>query len=309
MMKREYSTVITIILLCALFKVPSLQAENGFTWNSVNPDKAPSPVKVLVIGKKLTYYPLEKGDEIFVTIEGPTRMRVLTRIEFGSDLGGEKRYYLRYERDDGKMSKFRRATTAAASAVLADHPSTHLGTSRSIYIKVPEGKHTYRFYVGSKSNYRLYLRFYERIATVNPDADNVAFAPSMYTTSVPLIIKEEEVTYYRSGQQDSVRLSIIGPTTIKVLARLEFDPTMIANQKFRINVLEDGIEKHIYPLRSEPSEVAEYLNVSETIVGKGAKFFIEVPRGKHEYCFKIIDNGRNVLLRFYIPSEDLKNNL
>lgn len=308
-MRSLRKNLIISLTLTTLMGTISAVAQNGFTWESFKPDKAPKPVKVLVMGKKLSYYPLIKGDEIYVTVEGPTRLRVLTRIEFGENLGGEKSYYLRYERDDGKKSKFRRVTTAAASAVLAELPSTHLGTSRSVYIKVPPGKHTYRFYVGAKSNYRLYLRFYERVSTVNPDADNVAFTPSMFTTSVPLIINEEEVTYYRSGRQDSVRLGVIGPTTIKVLARLEFDPTMIANQKFRINVLEDGIEKHIYPLRSEPSEVAEYREISETIVGKGAKFFIEVPRGKHEYCFKIIDNGRNVLLRFFIPSEDLNNNL
>ncbi len=308
-MKSLHDKVIICVTLTALVGILSAVAQNGFTWESFRPDKVPKAVKVLVMGKKLNYYPLVKGDEIYVNVEGPTRLRILTRIEFGENLGGEKSYYLRCERDDGKKNKYRRVTTAAASAVLADLPSTHLGTSRSVYIKVPPGKHTYRFYVGSKSNYRLYLRFYERVSTINPNTDNVAFTPSMYTTDVPLIINEEEVLYYRSGHQDSVRLSVIGPTTIKVLARLEFDPTMIADQKFRIHVLEDGTEKHIYPLRSEPSEVAEYREISETIVGKGAKFFIEVPRGKHDYCFKIIDNGRNVLLRFYIPSEDLNNNL
>ncbi len=286
-----------------------VQAQSGFVWESFKPDKRAKPVKALVMGKRLNYYPLEKGDNIYITLTGPTKLRVLSRIEFGSDLGGEKSYYLRYEREDGKKGKFRRVTTASTTAMLAGDPSTHLGTSRSIYIKIPAGKHTYRFYVGSKSTYRLYLRFYERKASLQTSADNIAFTPAKFTREVPLIIKEEEVSYYRVGSQDSLTLSVIGPTSIKALARLEFDPTMSTDQKFRVRVLEDGVEKQVFPLRSEPSEVAEYCEMSETVVGKGAKFFIEVPRGKHDYTYEIIDNGRSVLMRFFLPSKDIHNNL
>lgn len=285
------------------------QAQNGFIWKSFKPEKSPPRIKVLVMGKELAYYPLEQGQEILVTIEGPTRLKVLTRIEFGEEPSGEKSYYLRYERDGEKKTKFRRIATVSPTAVLADNPAIHLGSSKSIYLKVPAGKHTYRFYLGSKAAYRLYLRFYERTTNVESKPENVAFKPSQFTNAIPLVIKEDEVTYYRVGDQDSLKLSIIGPTTVKVLARLEFDPSMFTDQKFRIRVYEDGLVKQIYPLRSKRSEVAEYRDVSMKVVGDGAKFFIEVPRGKHEYQFEIVDNSRTVLLRFYIPRDDLINNL
>ena len=310
-MHKILRTCFPVSLLVAALLMIWLPAssQNGFVWKSFRPEKSPSSTKVLVMGKRLTYHPLKKGEEIYVTIEGPTRLRVLTRIEFGKETGGEKSYYLRYERDDGKKGKFRRVTTASHTAVLADDQSIHLGSSRSIYLKVPAGKHTYRFYVGSKSSYRLYLRFYERTTEVSTKSDNVAFTPLNFTQSVPLIVKEEEVSYYRVGDNDSLTLSVIGPTTIKVLARLEFSPAMFSDQKFRVHVLEDGNEKRIYSLRSKPSEVAEYGVMSENVPGKGAVFFIEVPRGKHDYRFEILDNGRNALLRFFIPREDLSNNL
>jgi hypothetical protein len=284
------------------------KAQNGFTWKSFKPDKSPARIKLSVMGKELNYYPLEKGQEILVTVEGPTRLKVLTRIEFGEEASGEKSYYLRYQRDGEKKYKFRRIATASPTAVLADSPAIHLGTSRSIYLKVPAGKHTYRFYVGSKAAYRLFLRFYERTTKVESKPENVAIEPVQFTSAVPLVLREDEVTYYRVGNQDSLKLSIIGPTTVKVLARLEFDPTMFAEQKFRIQVYEDGLIKQIYPLRSKQSEVAEYREISTKVVGNGAKFYIEIPRGKHEYKFEIVDNNRTVLLRFYIPRDDLINN-
>jgi hypothetical protein len=284
------------------------EAQNGFTWKSFKPDKSPSRVKVAVMGKELNYYSVEKGQEILVTVEGPTQLKVLTRIEFGEEASGEKNYYLRYQRDGEKKYKFRRIATASPTAVLVDSPAIHLGSSRSIYLKVPSGKHTYRFYVGSKAAYRLYLRFYERTTKVESKPENVAFEPARFTSAVPLVIKEVETSYYRIGEQDSLKLSVIGPMSVKVLARLEFDPTMFTEQKFRIQVYEDGLVKQIYPLRSKQSEVAEYRDISTKVVGDAAKFFIEIPRGKHEYKFEVVDNNRTVLLRFYIPRDDLINN-
>lgn len=295
-------------LFClTFFLCLTAEAQNGFTWKSLKPEKAPSPQKVLVLGKQLSYYPLVKKEFITITVQGPTTLRVLSRIEFGKS-GGEKRYYLRYEREDGKKATFRRSSTASSLAVLASDKNVRLANSRNVYIKVPEGKHTYRFYIGSKASYKLYLRFYERGAEIASDMQNVVFSPSRFTTAVPVVVKEEEVTYYRLGTQDSILISLIGPTTIQVLSRLEFDPTMITDQKFRIRVLEDGKEKQVFPLRSKPSEAAEYRGTSAKVLGKGAKFFIEVPKGKHEYRFEIVDNGRSALMRFFIPRKDLTNN-
>jgi hypothetical protein len=296
------------LLFClTFFLCLNAEAQNGFTWKSLKPDKAPATQKVQVLGKQVSYYPLEKKESVTVTVQGPTTLRVLTRIEFGKS-GGEKRYYLRYEREDGKKAVFRRSSTASSSAVLVSDNKVRLANSRSVFIKVPEGKHTYRFYVGSKASYKLYLRFYERGTEIASDVKNVAFSPTRFTAAVPVVVKEEEVTYYRLGTQDSIRIALIGPTTIQVLSRLEFDPTMITDQKFRIRVLEDGKEKQVFPLRSKPSEAAEYRGTSAKVLGRGAKFFIEVPKGKHEYRFEIVDNGRSALLRFFIPRKDLTNN-
>ncbi|MBU0519786.1 hypothetical protein KJ564_12720 [bacterium] len=301
--------IAVVMALIAILGIGVASAQTGFVWDSIKPAKAPSGVKALVMGKELTYYPLEKGKEIVITVTGPTRLKVLSRIEFGEEKSGEKSYYLRYELDGKGNTKFRRVATASATAVLAEKRAIHLGTAQNVYIKVPDGKHTYRFYVGSKSTYRLFCRFYERSAAVETESDNIALTPARFTTVIPIIVKEDEASYFRIGSQDSVELSVIGPTTIKVLSRLEHNPAMFANEKFRIRVFEDTIEKQTYPLRSAPSEVAEYGYVTDTVLGKGAKFFIEVPKGKHLYRFEVIDNGRNALLRFFIPQKDLNNNL
>ncbi len=308
-MKITHAFRVLLLLGWLAFAVQHSAAQNGLSWSSLKPLQAPAPQKVLVQGKLLTYYPLEKGQEIEVIVQGPTTLKVLSRIEFGSNSSGEKRYIIHYEREDGKKDDFRRSATAAANAVLQQNQTVYLGNSRDLYLKVPAGKHTYKFFVGEKARYRLYLRFYEQTADVAAQSVNVVYSPLKFTTVVPLIVKEDEAQYYRVGPLDSLTLSVIGPTHIEVLSRLEFDPTMITDQKFRLRAFEDGKEKQIYPLRSKPSEVAEYREVSDKKAGQAAKFYIEVPRGKHEYTFEVVDNGRSVLLRFFLPRKDLGNNL
>jgi hypothetical protein len=307
-MNAKKSLCLPLLLVLGSLLSAALAQQNGLSWGSLKPDKAPSPAKVLVTGKQLLYYPLEKGQEILVTVQGPTTLKVLSRLEFGIQNGGEKRYYLHYEREDGKKGKFRRSATSAAGAVLANDQNIRLGNSRDFFLKVPEGKHTYKFSLGAKASYKLYLRFYERSAQMTAGSQNVVFAPSQFTRPITLVIKEEETIYYRVGSQDSLKVSLIGPASLQVLARLEFDPTMINEQKFRVRVFEDGREKGVHALRSKPSEVTQYREKSDRLVGAAAKFFVEIPRGKHEYRFEIMDGGRSVLLRFLIPRKDLINN-
>jgi len=184
-----------------------------------------------------------------------------------------------------------------------------LGNARIAYIEVPSGQHVYKFNRESKDKDRLYFRFYSRTSDMDAQSKNVVFAPVKYTTAVNLIVKEERSSYYRVGPLDSVTVSVIGPTTMQVLIRLEFDATMVTDQKFLIRVYEDGRPKQIIPFRSQPSDIADYQGRSDKIAGKADKLFVEVPRGKHEYTFEILNNGHSALMRFFIPRKALTNNL
>ncbi len=257
----------------------------------------------------MNYFPLDPGASIDLIVQGPETLRVLSRVEFGKDTTDEKSYYVRYERGDGKKGHIGCKATATAGAILADSQSVHLGNARNAYIEVPAGQHTYRFSQESKDKDKLYLRFYHPTSDMASQSQNVVFTPAKYTAAVNLIVKEERSTYYRVGPLDSVSVSVIGPTTMQVLTRLEFDATMVTDQKFLIRVFEDGKPKQIIPFRSQPSEIADYQGRSDKIAGKADKLFVEVPRGKHEYSFEIINNGHTALLRFFIPRKALANNL
>ena len=298
-----------IMVIGAALTWQAATAQNASMWLPLKPDQAPPPVKVLVQGRLLNYYPLDQGATLELTVQGPETLRVLSRVEFGRDSTDEKSYYVRYERGDGKKGHIGCKATATAGAILADSQSVHLGNARIAYIEVPSGQHSYRFSRESKDKEKLYFRFYVQSSDMEAQSQNVIFTPAKYTAAVNLIVKEEQSTYYRVGPQDSVTVSLIGPTTMQVLSRLEFDATMVADQKFLIRVYEDGKPKQIIPFRSQPSDIADYQGRSDKIAGKADKLFVEVPRGKHEYAFEIINDGHSALMRFFIPRKALANNL
>ena len=295
--------------ICTALIWQAVVAQNPTLWLPIKPDQAPPPVKILVLGRQLNYYPLDPGSTIELTVQGPETLRVLSRVEFGKDTTDEKSYYLRYERGDGKKGHIGFKTTAVAGANLADNPAVHVGNARNAYIEVPAGQHVYKFSRESKDKDKLYLRFYHPTSDPETQAQNVAFSPAKYSAAVNLIVKEEQNTYYRVGPQDSVTVSVIGPTTMQVLTRLEFDATMVTDQRFLIRVYEDGRPKQIIPFRSQPSDIADYRGRSDKVTGKADKLFVEVPRGKHEYTFEILNDGHSALLRFFIPRKALTNNL
>jgi hypothetical protein len=305
---RPRNILLTFALLLVACCSTLLMAQNRTSWSALKPEKSPSAVQVLIAGKRLPYYPLQQADDISLTIQGPTTLRLLTRIDFGNATGGEKSYYIRYEREGGEKKALRRVAANSDKVVLADNKSNYLSNSSYTVIDVPSGKQNYRFFVKDNASYKLYYRFFAPRTYSENDSSTVVFTPVKYTTTVPLLVKQKEHTYYRVGKQDSLKISVIGPARITVMTRLELEMPLLTAQKFRVQVFEDNQDKHTYSLKSWTSSNTEYKDKSTKVVGKAAKLYLDVPRGKHEYTFKLPDNNRSVLFRFYIPKKALGNN-
>ena len=129
--------------------------------------------------------------------------------------------------------------------------------------------------------------------------------PAEYTTAVDLVSHEETSAYYRVGTGHQVALKLVGPVTLKVLSRIEFDANMNGRQKWKVRVVEDGKTKGTYSLDSRKSEVTTYREKSALVASRAETFYVEVPAGEHRYEFTLPENHRTVLLRFLLPKNEL----
>jgi hypothetical protein len=187
-------------------------------------------------------------------------------------------------------------TTAPDTTIL-------IGASQARILDVPSGNQTYTFYLPKDSHDKIYLRFARTWNKVERKKPAPPMTPVEYSTEVQLVTKEKEHPYYRIGHGDRVVLKVLGPTTLKGFSRIEFDESMTGEQKWRLQVLEDGMVKATYPLSAQKSQTTFYREKSPLVPSSAEVFFVEVPQGEHVYEFTLPENHRTALLRFLMPQD------
>jgi hypothetical protein len=293
--------------VCAVLVLGILSFASAKTrWRTFAPQKFDRKTALQISGKKRIYYTLRKDSEIQLSLTGPTKLRVLSRAEVSSSKESSRYTYL-VRRDDGKWVEFTRRSKVSAQAQLARNSSTKISVAQKHVLNVPEGSHTYAFRLPDKGSKSLFLRFQQIESDFGVPTDVVAITPNSWQESVDLVIREGVTTYYRLHEGTDLALRLIGPAKLKVLARFEFHPDMQGQQDFRVQVLEDGSVKATYPLTATRSDICQYLETSAFVPAKAETFYVEIPRGEHEYRFVLPESQYSVLLRFLLPKKDLSN--
>lgn len=273
-------------------------------WRRITPEKFDRKVTLRIAEKNRIYYELRKGSEIEVRVTGPTKLRVISRVQIPSS-ADERRYTYFVRRDDGDWVKFIRRSSVSSQAHLARKSAANVSVSKKHIMKVPAGTHTYGFRLAKKSTRHVFLRFHLREGDFGAPTDVVAMTPQIHSELVDLVVREKVTTYYRVGEGREIALTLIGPATLKVLARLEFDPDMRGQQNFRVQVFEDAVIKATYPLTAIKSDLCQYEEASSLVPAKAETFYLDIPGGEHGYRFVLPENHRSVLLKFLLPKKDL----
>jgi hypothetical protein len=273
-------------------------------WTAITPEAFDREVTLQIGKTDRVYYELQKGSEVRVRVSGPTKLRVISRVEIPSSKE-ERQYNYFVRRDEGKWVKFTRYSGVSSQASLKNDGSTQVSISKKHILKVPAGLHTYTFRLSKKSTRRVFLRFQQLGGGFGSPTDVVAMTPEVSTESVGLVVGEQVTTYYRLAETREVVLDLIGPTKLKVLARLEFDPNMRGQQNYRVQVYEDGIIKGTYPLTAVKSDVCQYEAPCSLVPAKAETFFLDIPDGEHEYRFALPENHRTVLIKLLLPKKGL----
>jgi hypothetical protein len=291
------------ILLCAGLLIPLI---GSAAWLTLIPSEYGQSHSFKVSGNDRTYFSVETGKQLSVQVKGPTQIRVLTRLEFDSMPNQSVEYTIHYAMDDQAANQITFTSRPIDAVRDPQDPNRLMGFLRSHSIDVPRGVHSYSFQVTNGIKL-VWMRIQEQQAGYVENLSRVAMQPHHYTKAVDLDVKEKLATYYRIGEDNEVSIDIIGPTNLKILARLEFDETMRGTQKFRFQVLEGDKVIETYSLSTEVSDVARYIEPTSTLLSRGEKVYLDVPEGAHSYRIVLLDENRTALIKFHIPVKDLGN--
>lgn len=114
--------------------------------------------------------------------------------------------------------------------------------------------------------------------------------------------ESKALRYYRVSDVEVVKLTVYGPTTLKVWSRLGLKENDKGDYYYTIEIKRDGEVDSEFVTKTSMSSLRF---LSPTVLpGKKRSFQIRVPKGKHVYEFRLVDTaGRNAYLRFYKTKE------
>jgi len=292
-----------LIFACAFLLIGEIAEAKG--WNIFSPKTDAEEVHITVSGKKKTYYRLSPGNPLTIEVTGPKQLRVLSRLSEADVSSKNDEYTVHLLRDGDKTLDKTFSTSVSKEAHLSRKKSARVGIGRNWTLRVPSGKHTYTFSVDEGNT--VYVRFFTKPVKKKKKVSRVPLTPTTYDAVVPLHYREKELNYYRAAAGKPVTLEVYGPTKIKVLSRLEFEPRMKGDKTYRVQVVENGDVVRTVQVNATKSEVTKYANKTDKVPAKGESFFLEVPKGKHTYEFRVMESDFSVLFRFFIPQDDVKN--
>ena len=291
-----------IVWLILALATSALAAE----YRYITPFAFDRKIDVQVAGKTRAYYALTEDQTVQVKIKGPAKLRVLSRAVLDSEQDSvEFRYVARREGAKKAMTVRHRSRLYDNGGLLGEGGG-NITSSRTRVIDVPRGEQTYTFTLPRNSKQTVLLRFARESSEFAQGSKVVAMTPISYSTRVDLVTKEETSAYYRVGGSDRTMLKLIGPATLKVMNRIEFDQNMKGRQKWRVQVIEDGKIKATHSLSAKQSQITAYRESAPYVPSRAEFFFLEIPEGTHEYEFRLPDNHRTVLFRYLMPEKELE---
>jgi len=293
-----------IIILIILIPSNSISADSK--TRALKPKNATEKITTIISGKSRNYYPISKTNPSLVSVKGPGKLKVITRVQFISDVFEELDYVVCCKIDgvmmeDVVFEKVKRSDNAMFKNELYGIP----GEGKELILELGRGEHTIELSCGAE--FPKFAARYLFTKTKVKKIDWISKTPLFPNEPVDLVNDENVIHYFRFSNSKPLKVKITGPTTIRVLNRLENNYYMKGRINYRLQVKEDGVIKNTYLLSSVRSEVTAYKKGGGKIPGKAKEIVVAVPGGTHIYEITPLDKDKNSILgRILFPKNDIK---
>lgn len=111
---------------------------------SMSPEQYQDVVTLVYKEKEQSYYRMSETKPVRIIVDGPTELKVVTRLEFNRRMKGKYTYQVQILEDD-KLIQTRQYRTYKSDIVSYKNVSSFSpGRARSFLVWVPKGQHTYK---------------------------------------------------------------------------------------------------------------------------------------------------------------------
>jgi hypothetical protein len=268
----------------------------------LKPTEFGEALTLTVEGKKSSYWACDRENPLVLTVRGPGRVRLITRLAMDGSRRAAK-YEIVVRR--GEEEVVRHSCEALPAAKVSGGSSGAWGRHRNVTFEVPAGRHTYRVFLAEPQEGTVAVR--PRFLKPRRPRRRVSIAPTSYERVLTLIRSEKEITYYHLTPDAPLKLSIVGPTELQVNTRLDFDRNMKGDShSYSVEVREGGATVGRATFEVTRSQVAVYRNKLEVVPGVVKALSVPVPKGVHELEVWLRDTvASGAGAKLYLPAEDV----
>lgn len=115
------------------------------TWVSFAPEEHAGSIRLHAGDTEYTYYRFNQEQLIRSTIDGPLRMKITTRLDFGAANGYTQGYVVHTMLDGELWKSFPLQSKASHTSTYPDLPDVAPGRGQIIELEVPDGNHEVTF--------------------------------------------------------------------------------------------------------------------------------------------------------------------
>lgn len=112
-------------------------------WVSLTPLNPNEPVSLVTDEEEVKYYRFSESQPVKLIITGPTRLRILTRIENDFHMKGRIDYRLQVKEDKKVKHSYQLSSKISETTTYKNDDSKIPGKAKEIIIDVPKGTHHY----------------------------------------------------------------------------------------------------------------------------------------------------------------------
>lgn len=295
--------LITVYEILILLLIPA------FSYGTVKtkvliPKNASNAVNINVAGKSYSYYPFVQDEILVYAVRGPGKLKIITRGQLNIKTEDRLDYVIFYRINGGEKIKVEfRSVKTDNNAFFDDAARGYPTIGENILIELARGENTVEIW-SSLTNQNIYAR--ALFTEIKEKKINwVPMSPLYPADPVSLVTNEDVVTYFRYSSTKPLKIRVTGPTTLRVLNRVEFDYKMKGKLNYRIEVKENNKLKNTYMLSTDRSDVTRYRRDSKKTPGRANEIVINVPFGTHTYEIFPLDK-HSILARILFPKKDIR---
>lgn len=245
----------------------------------------------IVTKKTDEYILLTKDQPVAFTVEGPTYLRIYTRMLWPEGKQGSQIYKVILQ--ENEIDEHIITLESEQSTVSKDQQGKPVSKWRSFYIDVPEGMNHYKVIHWSSPKDTILLKF-----SYESPKRWIEIPATDYTTVIETIEEEKILKYYMLATNEEVLLRMNGPAKLRVILRLNYDEKLMGDQQYTFIVDDNGdVEKH--SLKCYKSQIITYKDRQDIVPSNARSIYINLNEDWHTLKFSFSGTtAQSVSLRF-----------